>query len=406
MDPHRVSTGVAPLDDALGGLFWGDNVVWELEEGGEVEPFVSALLRRHDQFGRVVLVRLDGDVDTLRAAHPAADVIDARPGSQLADPARLLATVREHAGVPRALVVFDPLDVLGARWGETTMQRFFMRACPMLLDMWAIAYWSVTPSHLSAAGRYAIDATTQCVLVLGGDRLRVAKAEGRPPGVQGRVFRLHPNGTHVEIEGAPTAARLGAALRAIRIQRHLSQGELADLAGVSPSAISQAERGRRGLALDTLLQLTSRLNMTIDELLRGEIARGYRLARCPPPEQRIDRMLPLFDDPHAGLRVRLSHLSPGQSVRPDVGHDDIELIAVAAGLVQVTLSTGGPVLRKGETLLVESSVIVGWRNIGHENALLFWILRDQPGPSRPTPTTLADDPAWTNGADAESVRWS
>ena len=31
---------------------------------------------------------------------------------------------------------------------------------------------------------------------------------------------------------APTAARLGAALRAIRIQRHLSQVELAEMAGL------------------------------------------------------------------------------------------------------------------------------------------------------------------------------
>jgi transcriptional regulator with XRE-family HTH domain len=45
---------------------------------------------------------------------------------------------------------------------------------------------------------------------------------------------------------------------------HPTQGELAELAGVSTSAISQAERGRRGLALDTLLHLTSRLKMTIE----------------------------------------------------------------------------------------------------------------------------------------------
>ena len=258
-DPNTVSTGVPQLDAALGGLFWGDNVVWELDEAGSLEPFVADLLRGREQFDRIVFVRFEGDVDGLRAAHPDAEVLDARPGWPLGDPGPLLAAVRERARVPRSLVIFDSLDALSARWGDDMAQRFFTRACPMLLDLWAVAYWSLTPSHHSAVLRQAIDATTQCVLVLGGGRLRIAKAEGRPPGVQGSVFRVQPNGSHAQLEGAPAAARLGTALRAIRIQRHLSQGELAELAGVSASAISQAERGRRGLALDTLLELTSRL---------------------------------------------------------------------------------------------------------------------------------------------------
>ena len=64
--------------------------------------------------------------------------------------------------------------------------------------------------------------------------------------------------------------------------------------------------------------------------------------------------------------------------RPTSG---VELVAVAAGLVQVILPTGRPVLRQGEALLVERSGVSGWRNIGEDDALVFWILRDDPGPS-------------------------
>jgi len=379
--PNTVSTGVPQLDAALGGLFWGDNVVWELDDGGSLDSFVADLLRGGEQFGQIVFVRFEGDVDGLRSAHPGAAVLDARPGSPLADPAPLLAAVRERARVPRSLVIFDSLDALSARWGDDMAQRFFTRACPMLLDLWAVAYWSLTPARHSPVLRQAVDATTQCVLVLGGERLRIAKAEGRPPGVQGTVFRVHPNGTHAELEGAPAAARLAAALRAIRIQRHLTQSELAELAGVSASAISQAERGRRGLALDTLLHLTAGLKMTIDELLRGEIALGYRLGRRPGWGNRVKRLLPLLDDPHVGLRAQLSHLAPGQSASVGARHQGVELVAVAEGLVQVILPTGRPVLRQGEVLLVERGGLSGWRNIGEDDALVFWILRDDPGPS-------------------------
>jgi transcriptional regulator with XRE-family HTH domain len=385
IDPQTVSTGVPQLDTALGGLYRGDNVVWELDDGGMLEPFVAGLLRDREQFDRIVFVRFEGDGEDLRARHPDAEILDARRGSALADPGPLLAAVREHARVPHAVMIFDSLDALSARWGDRMTQRFFTRACPMLLDLWAVAYWSLTPSQHSAVLRQAVDAVTQCVLVLDGDQLRIAKAEGRPPGVQGSVFYVHPSGSHAELEGAPTAARLGAALRAIRIQRHLSQGELGELAGVSASAISRVERGRRGLALDTLLKLTARLNMTIDELLRGEIALGYRLARVPERGNRAEQLFPLLDDPHVGLRVHLSHLSPGQSARPDAPHDGVELVAVGTGLVQVTLPTGRPVLRQGESLLVEWGGDVGWRNIGEDDALVFWVLHDDPGPSRPPP---------------------
>jgi hypothetical protein len=119
--------------------------------------------------------------------------------------------------------------------------------------------------------------------------------------------------------------------------------------------------------------------------LRGEIALGYRLARLPGRETCVDRVLPLLDDPHVGLRAQLSHLLPGQSTRVSAPHDGVELVAVAVGLVQVILPTGRPVLRQGEALLVEWSGVSGWRNVGEEDALVFWILRDDPGPSRPPP---------------------
>ncbi|MGB2710203.1 MAG: helix-turn-helix transcriptional regulator, partial [Conexibacter sp.] len=272
---------MSELDAVLGGLFWGDNVVWELEEGGSsLDPFVAALLRAREQFSSVVFVKLEGDLAPIRTSYPDVDVLDARPGSSIENAGALLIAVREALQrAPRSLVVFDSLDALSDRWGHGIAQRFFTRACPLLLGLWSVGYWSLTPGRHSAQLRQAVDAATQCVVVLTAGRLRIAKAEGRPQGVQGSVFRVRSNDRGTELEPAPTAARLGAALRAVRIQRHLSQGELARLAGVSGSAISQAERGRRGLALDTLLDLTAQLDMTIDELLRGEIALGYRLAR-------------------------------------------------------------------------------------------------------------------------------
>jgi transcriptional regulator with XRE-family HTH domain len=135
--------------------------------------------------------------------------------------------------------------------------------------------------------RRTIEEVTQCVLVVGDSRLRIAKAEGRPPGIVGSVFHYRDVDELPALTPAPVASRIGA--------------------GVSPSAISQAERGKRGLSLETLLELTGNLNMSIDELLRGDVVAGYRIGRRNHPRtRRVDSVqlpLPLLDDPTAGLRA-------------------------------------------------------------------------------------------------------
>jgi transcriptional regulator with XRE-family HTH domain len=375
---ETASTGIAELDASLGGLFWGDNVVWEVEEGGSPDPFYRAIAARASDYRFAAYVSLTRDPEAVRESYPWLEVIDARPGSELAQPSPLLTEIRRVCtAVERDLLLFDPLEAMADRWGVETAVRFFSRSCPMLLELGAIAYWSLAAGDLPQSARKEVEEITQCVIAVGDGRVRVAKAEGRPFGVQGTVFRCRIEAGEAELSPAPAASRLGAALRAVRLQRHLSQSEVARLAGVSPSAVSQAERGQRGLSLETLLDLTSRLGITLDELLRGEVAPGYRLARRHDPRKSADgKPLALLDDPAAGLRAYLLRIPPRSSSELGFAHKGVELVAVGSGLVQVVLPTGRPVLRQGEALLAERSGISACRNIGERDATVFWILRD------------------------------
>jgi transcriptional regulator with XRE-family HTH domain len=371
------TTGIAELDEALGGLFWGDNVVLEVPQPPTAEPFYRAVATAPEQYDQRLYVGLSGP----SGAIPGFDLIDARPGGELAQPAPLLRAIVErcHRGA-RNLLLFEGMETMIDRWRTDLAGRFFGHCCPQLLELGAIAYWSVPSGEAHRRLRRTIEEITQCVLVVEDSRLRIAKADGRPSGIEGSVFRYSDADGLPSLTPAPVVARIGAALRAARTQRQLSQSDLARLAGVSPSAISQAERGRRGLSLETLLELTANLNMTLDELLRGEVVAGYRLARRSRPRARRvasnNEPLPLFDDPAAGLRAYIVHLSPRQSGAPHVAHKGTELVAVANGLVQVVLATGRPVLRRGEAILVEAAAIEQWRNLGPSEAMLFWILRD------------------------------
>ncbi len=380
--PLTATTGVAELDRALGGLYWGDNVVLDAEETADVAPFYRAVAAQAALYDTAAFVTVEREPAELSEAFPGLEVVDARPGTPIAQPRPLLEAIARRCATPeRHLLLFDSLESMSERWGRELAGRFFARGCPLLLGLGAIAYWSLTAARHSPTLRREIEGITQCVFVLGDGSLRIAKAEGRPIGVEGSVFRYEVGADGLPVlEPAPTAARLGSALRALRTSRRLSQADVARLAGVSASAVSQAERGRRGLSLDTLLVLTAKLNITLDQLLLGEVAPGYRLARRDDPRRaESDRPVPLLDDPQAGMRAYLVRLSPGGSAAPDFVHKGVELVAVASGLVQVQLATGRPVLRPGEALIADQSGVAGWRNLSDHESVAFWILHDATG---------------------------
>src|SRR5215472_9062486 len=377
---ESTGTGIAELDRALDGLYWGDNVVW-VWEGAEVSSqgiFYDAIARRREDFGRTGYIVLSSDPAMVKARWPWIEILDARAGAPITSPRTLLDAIRQfcvHA--PRPLMLFDSLEALSIRWGMRVATDFFGRCCPMLLDLGAIAYWSVPGASQYRTMHREIEQITQCVIVVGEGRLRIGKAEGRPPGVQGQLFRYSVKDGMPKLQPAQAAARVGAALRAYRLRRDLSQSDLARLADVSPSAISQVERGERGLSLETLLNLASRLNITLDELLGGEVTPDYRIGRrhglSSAPEGSVT---PLLDDAEAGMRAYLVSMPRSAVVDAPFAHKGAELVAVVSGLVQVLVGSGRPVLRRAETLLASRRGIDGWRNVGETDAQCLWVLRD------------------------------
>jgi transcriptional regulator with XRE-family HTH domain len=155
----------------------------------------------------------------------------------------------------------------------------------------------------------------------------------------------------------------------------VSQADLARLAEVSPSAISQAEAGQRGLSLDTLLTLTSKLGIGLDSLLENQERPDYVLARRDRGTELGDSRF-LLDDPGAGLRVYLVNLAAGEKGEPPVRHKGTELVLVARGLVLVDLGDSSPAMRAGDAILATRTPIISWRNLSPDASVLFWILRD------------------------------
>jgi transcriptional regulator with XRE-family HTH domain len=358
---QRVSTGLDALDAVLGGLYWGDNVVWECS-GVSPAPFYHAIASSGERFDSRNWVSLDADAEA---------------GSGERDAVALLADVHRLCELRgrRRLLLFDGLERMVAAWGPGGARGFFARCCPFLLEAGAIAYWSLDMEQTPPMVRGVVEGITQCVLRVEERKLTVIKAEGRDERVKGSVLHWHLENGQPVLAPADLLGRIAASLRGIRRARSLSQHDLAELAGVTASAISQAERGERGLSLATLLRLSGALEIKLDDLLRGEAPDSYRIGRLSVNLGGDGAQLATLlaggpDEP----RVELVRLAEHRGAPAPAGMRGQALVAVAEGLVQVLIDPHAPVLRPGEVVVTDAAHVRGWRNLGRAEAMLFWIV--------------------------------
>lgn len=358
------TTGIEALDAVLGGLYWGDNVVWELD-GAPVAPFYRAVAGQ--EFETMIVVSLGQAVNTYGI--PGLSVLD------LTRPTDVLRELHRRC-LPRGrrLVLFSPMDAMVRSWGLPATREFFARCCPLLLELGAIAYWSMDARSVATSVRKTVESVTQIILRADARTVRVMKAEGRADDVTGAMLHWHEERGLAVLTPPELVGRVAASLRTLRQTHELSQHDLGDLAGVTASAISQAERGERGLSLATLVRLSDALHVTVDDLLHGGGRDQYRIGRRAddPAGGLAQPLMPLADAP--GLHVDYVRLGAREVGAPAAGTTGRGLVAVAAGLVQVDVAGQTPTLRHGEVLTTDAARLTAWRNLGQAEASLFWIV--------------------------------
>jgi transcriptional regulator with XRE-family HTH domain len=368
----RISTGLDRLDSVLGGLFRGDSVIWQ-RDGTPVEPFYRAIASQTRVFDTKVVVTLGHAVNTFGV--PGLAVMHAARGDATAGPGEVLREIhRMCRGPGLRLMLFESLDGMARTWGVTSTCDFFARACPLLLDTGSIAYWSMSARDAPGALRDAVTRAGQCVLRVDERTVQVVKADGRGDDVLGTVLRWHEEGGRPVLAPPEIVDRVATSLRAIRRARDLSQHELGDLAGVSASAISQVERAERGLALGTAVRLSAALGYTVDGLLRGDTP-AYRIGRrSDDPRRGIGYTHRLLGEADSDLSIELVHLEPRQAGAPSAAGTGMGILAVATGLVQVSVTGQTPAVGPGDVLVADPDRIEGWRNLGLGEAVAFWIV--------------------------------
>ena len=178
--------------------------------------------------------------------------------------------------------------------------------------------------------------------------------------------------------------RVGARLRARRLDRGLTIAEVAERAGLTAGFISQLERDLTSASLSSLYRICAVLGLRVGDLI-DDVPAGRLIRR----EEQARRSLALGNAEHLLLssrdelrfHVTESHIPPGGSAGevPYTLPADVELVYVLSGSLELRVGDEVHELEQGDTLTYSPRDPHTWRNPSEtDEAVVFWTALPNP----------------------------
>lgn len=391
-------SGTAALDELVDQVHIGDNLVL-LSEAEEVLDLLVARYRAAAE-GQSPLVLVTVRRPWRGPVPPGVEVLDwsavstGQPAelphalgvdASLQDAFADLRAVDERVGTG-AVFAFDRLSAVQSAWSDEAALELFLATCPRLYRRRSLALWPLElDAHRPSFLRRLTEVTQVVVEVVrapaddpGDYVMTVRKADGRTAAVQGRSRSVElVDGDLVPVgEAMTTRQRLGTLIREQRLSSGLAQAEVARRVGISPSALSQVERGVRGPGGDTLVRLWEVLGVPFGP--RQAATTGYRVSRRSGRERRrLQEGLEGEQLLHAASAGELWSLQVAAGARGDNGPFDVkvaESVTVIRGVLDLQLAGRTETLHEGDALHTDEAPIRGWANPGATPAEVVWVL--------------------------------
>jgi KaiC/GvpD/RAD55 family RecA-like ATPase len=209
-EPARYSTGISQLDEILeGGLFLGENVIWEVESGTFARELMAAFMKQGIKEGKPVLYfdfiyppqAIIFHLMPLLRQLPAgweekllvldcfseaggqgelifSDFYDKAPlwirkVPSSKDPERFhhfFGRIEREFVSSGTRLVFYSLSMMEHIWGSDAVKNFFGHVCPALYAYETLAYWSLIKSAHPTEFVATIEHMTQVVIDLSVER--------------------------------------------------------------------------------------------------------------------------------------------------------------------------------------------------------------------------------------------
>lgn len=178
----------------------------------------------------------------------------------------------------------------------------------------------------------------------------------------------------------PLADGAGRYLRRVRQQRGMTLAAVASQAGLSESFLSQVERGRTGVSLDSLARLAHVLSIRVADLFEADYSSGAHLVRADSR--------PVLDIWHLGaktlltprtcehLEVMVCRLEAGGATGegPFTHGDSDELLLLLEGRIELELGGAVYELHANDSVTYRSSVPHRVVNRSGQLAEALWII--------------------------------
>jgi transcriptional regulator with XRE-family HTH domain/KaiC/GvpD/RAD55 family RecA-like ATPase len=425
----KISSGINYLDHLLGYLKTGDNVIWEVEAGTYIETFLQRFMEHTLKSGyKVVYVSFNVSPSTLtkRLTYlPNLDnliVLDCfTSGKGNNDPlfSQFYEKEKEHFGGavvkvenPKDLsqfrvamdrieiekgagvrYIFDSLTGMQDIWGdENVTYKFFTYSCPRLYDLQTIAYWVLEKDAHTPSFKANLRHITQVAIELDKENgelfFKVIKIEGRfsRSAFLPKRYEVWDQEVIFPSIGGRRPSNLGDKIRALRKKLGMTQKELAEQVGLTPSFISQLEKNLISPSLDSLLKLSEKLNtQPIYFLADSEggswqkmVIKASERQEVYPQELKSNNVklqLLVSDVLNRRMEPHLLILKEGANVDGHFySHKGDEFAYVLEGELEVELQDGKQLLGPGDSLYIESVVPSRWVNVGKGDAVLIWVL--------------------------------
>jgi transcriptional regulator with XRE-family HTH domain/KaiC/GvpD/RAD55 family RecA-like ATPase len=425
----KISSGIGYLDHLLGFLKTGDNVIWEVEAGTYIEIFLQRFIEHNLKNGyKVVYVSFNVSPSTLtkRLSYlpnlenlTILDCFTSGKGNN--DPLFTQFYEKDKEGFKGSVVkvenpkdlsqfrvamdrveiekgagvryIFDSLTGMQDIWGdENVTYKFFTYSCPRLYDLQTVAYWILEKEAHTPSFKANLRHITQVAIELekqnGELFFKVIKLEGRfsRSAFLPKHYEVWDQEVIFPSIGGRRPSNLGDKIRTLRKKLGMTQKELADQVGLTPSFISQLEKSLISPSLDSLLKLSEKLNtQPIYFLTDGESGPVQKMVI--KPTERQDIHLPELKGNDLKLQLLVSdvlnrRMEPYLLIMKEgtiidghfYTHKGDEFAYVMEGELEVEIQDEKQLLKQGDSLYIGSIFPSKWVNVGKGEAVLLWVL--------------------------------
>jgi transcriptional regulator with XRE-family HTH domain len=173
---------------------------------------------------------------------------------------------------------------------------------------------------------------------------------------------------------------LGDRLRNLRTERHLSQRDLAQLAGISTNSVSLIERDEISPSVSTLQSLAGGLKIKISYFFDDEYVGNTLLVKAADRPVITGNGLSIKG---VGKRIKGQEVEPfsitlephGMSGERQVVHPGQEFVCCQEGKLEYLIDGKSYIVEKGDFLIFESTLPHIWRNPFDEKAVFLLVIQ-------------------------------